>query len=144
MIGQNLMLGDKMSFIFQVYASQQFHITQLADCLLVSFIIIFIFKTYFTDVVSTIYLTDVKLMLRIFFSISSTVTIKTSSLPLKSRQLNSFGIYKKIVHRNTIKLSIDGSSSTLKLYRQDAIFGNLHREKRISSNFEVEVSYIKQ
>ena len=89
-----------------------------------------------------------KKMLKILFSIGSTVTIKKSNLPLKSAQLNSLNFFKlcwRYLQDNdtlkTTELPIHRSSKIPKRYKRNAIFGDLHRAKRMSTNFDAEVSY---
>ena len=48
-----------------------------------------------------------------------------------------------MVHRKAKKLPIQHwSSKTAKRYKRNAIFVDLQRAKRVSTNFEAEVSYI--
>ena len=51
-------------------------------------------------------------------------------------------IYKIIVHRKTTKLPIHWSPKALKRQKRNAIFGDLNRTKRISTDFDAEVTYI--
>lgn len=51
-------------------------------------------------------------------------------------------IRKIMVHRKIAKVSIYWSSKVSKRYKSNAILGDLHRTKGISSDFNAEVAYI--
>jgi len=53
------------------------------------------------------------------------------------------GVYKTMVNRKETKLPIHWSSKIPKRYKRNSVLGDLHRAKRISSDFQTEVIYIK-
>ena len=57
--------------------------------------------------------------------------------------LNSNGTYETLVYRKSSKLPTPWTSKVPKRYKRNNILGDLHRSKRISSNFNQEVEVIR-
>ena len=73
-------------------------------------------------------------MLKIFFSKDSTITIKTSRLPLKFVYLYFFnGIYKTMVYKKKTNLPIHWSSAVPKCYKHTNFESATDFEKLLTS-----------
>ena len=63
---------------------------------------------------------------------------------LDTKIINNKGNIRTEVFRETSKLPVHWSSRVPKRYKRNAVIGDLHRSKRISSNFEMEIKVIKR
>ena len=63
---------------------------------------------------------------------------------LDSKRTNINGFYKFSVDRKSTKPPSRWTSKTPKRYKRTTINGDLHRTKRISSNFDEEIHVIKE
>ena len=63
---------------------------------------------------------------------------------LDTKLTNINGTYKFNVYRKNTKLPSPWTSKTPKHYKRNTINGDLHRSKRISSNFDGEIPLIKE
>ena len=70
------------------------------------------------------------------------LTIEVNFLDTKLTNIN--GTYKFNVYRKNTKLPSLWTSKTPKPYKRNTINGDLHRSKRISSNFDEEIPLIKE
>ena len=68
---------------------------------------------------------------------------KNPSKFLDTRLLINNEIYETQVYRKETKIPTHWSSNIPKRYKRNAISVDLHRSKRISSNFDMEVQFIK-
>ena len=75
-------------------------------------------------------------------NIKLTIEVNPSKF-LDTKLTNINGAYKFNVYRKNVKLPLPWTSKTPKRYKRNAINGDLHRSKRISSNFDKEISLIK-
>ena len=66
------------------------------------------------------------------------------SKSLDSKRTNMNGFYKFSVDRKSTKPPSPWTSKTPKRYKRTTINGDLHRTKRISSNFDEEIHVIKE
>ena len=63
---------------------------------------------------------------------------------LDTKLTNIYGTYKFNVYRKNTKPPSPWTSKTPKRYKRNTINGDLHRSKRISSNFDEEIPLIKK
>ena len=63
---------------------------------------------------------------------------------MDTKLTNIDGAYKFNVYQKSTKLPSPWTSKTPKLYKRNTINGDLHRPKRISSNFDEEMPVIKE
>ena len=76
-------------------------------------------------------------------SIKLTIEVNSSKL-LDTKLTNISGAYKLNVYRKNTKLPSPWTSKSPKRYKPNTINGDLHRSKRISSNFDEEIPLIKE
>ena len=63
---------------------------------------------------------------------------------MNTKLTNINGAYKFNVYRKNTKLTSRWTSKTPKRYKRNTLNGDLHRSKRISSNFDEEITLIKE
>ena len=76
-------------------------------------------------------------------NIKLTIEVNPSTF-LDTKLTNISGTYKFNVYWKKTKLPSPWNSKTPKHYKQNTINGDLHRSKRISSNFDEEIPLIKE
>ena len=76
-------------------------------------------------------------------NIKLTIEVNPSKV-LNTKFTNINGTYKFNVYRKNTKLPSPWTSKTPKRYKRNTINGDLHRSKRISSNFDEEIPLIKE
>ena len=76
-------------------------------------------------------------------NIKLTIEVNPSKF-LDTKLTNINGTYKFNVYRKNTKLPSPWTSKTPKRYKRNTINGDLHRSKRISSNFDEEIPLIKE
>ena len=76
-------------------------------------------------------------------NIKLTIQVNPSNF-LDTKLANINDTYKFNVYRKNIKLLPPWTSKTPKRYKRNTVNGNLHRSKRISSNFDKEIPLIKE
>ena len=63
---------------------------------------------------------------------------------MDTKLTNINGTYKFNVYRKNTKLTSPWTSKTTKRYKRSTVNGDLHRSKRLSSNFDEEIPLIKE
>ena len=76
-------------------------------------------------------------------NIKLTIEVNPSNV-LDTKLTNINGTYKFNVYRKNTKLTSPWTSKTTKRYKRSTVNGDLHRSKRLSSNFDEEIPLIKE
>ena len=76
-------------------------------------------------------------------NIKLTIEVNPSKI-LDTKLTNINGTYKFNVYWKNTKLPLPWTSNTPNRYKRNTVNGDLHRSKRISSNFDEEMSLIKE
>ena len=76
-------------------------------------------------------------------NIKLTIEVNASKV-LNTKLTNINGTYKFNIYRKNTKLPSPWTSKTTKRYKRNTVNGDLHRSKRLSSNFDEKIPLIKE